>query len=135
MKVYLCGGINGMSDDAAKNWREEAKSMLEPKFLAPEEPVIECLDPMRRDYRGKEDDSVEEIYRGDLEDIVNSDLLLVNASRPSWGTAMEMVYARMMGKPVIVIITNGPISPWLRKHSTSIVSSVYEGCAEIARMA
>lgn len=116
MKVYLCGGINGLTDGQAKDWREEARALING----------ECLDPMRRDYRGKEDESVEEIYRGDLADIVACDVVLVNASRASWGTAMEMVYARLMGKRVIAVVPSGPISPWLRKHSDLIVTTLTE---------
>lgn len=79
MITYLCGGINGLSDEDCKNWREDAKAKL----------VTEHLDPMRRDYRGKEDESFHEIVLGDLDDIVKSDFVLVNATRPSWGTAPE----------------------------------------------
>lgn len=134
MIVYLCGGINGLSDGEAKDWRIWASCFFASDDCASRS-LITTLDPMRRDYRGKEDESVEEIFRGDLADIIASDALLVNASRPSWGTGQEMVYARMMNKPVISIVPSGPISPWLRKHSTKIVSSLAEGCAEIVRLA
>jgi len=40
VKVYLCGPINGRTDDDAKNWREYAKTRLP-----------DTLDPMARDYR------------------------------------------------------------------------------------
>lgn len=75
MMVYLCGGINGLSDADCRDWREVAKHRLR----------AETLDPMRRDYRGREDESVDEIVAGDLEDIRASDFVLVNATRPSWG--------------------------------------------------
>lgn len=79
MKTYLCGGINGLSDADCRDWREVAKSLL----------TTETLDPMRRDYRGKEDESVQEIVLGDYHDIWQSAFILVNATKPSWGTAME----------------------------------------------
>src|ERR1039458_9368129 len=91
--TYLCGGINGLSDDQAITWREKAKSLLK----------TETLDPMRRDYRGREDQAVGEIVQGDLEDINASQFVLVNATRPSWGTAMEMVYS-YLGNPGYVVI-------------------------------
>jgi hypothetical protein len=122
MNIYLCGGINGLSDDQAVNWRQLSKSLL----------TGICLDPMSRDYRGKEDESVEEIYRGDLSDIIASDIILVNAVRPSWGTAMEMVYAKMMGKYVVIVTPpNLPVSPWLRKHSDEIHHSFESACDSI----
>lgn len=114
MKVYLCGGINGLSDQDARDWREVAKARLSYHG-------IESLDPMRRDYRGIEDQNVEAIVMGDVEDIRASDVVLVNATRPSWGTAMEIVYARQFGKPIVSVVGDARISPWLRFHSTVIV--------------
>lgn len=123
MTVYLCGGINGLSDAECRDWREVAKELLKG----------DTLDPMRRDYRGKEDESVNEIVLGDLEDIRRSDALLVNATRPSWGTAMELVYAfqrgssskpGVAGKPIVAFVGDSRVSPWLRYHSTHIVETV-----------
>lgn len=121
MITYLCGGINGLSNDACVNWRERAKSLL----------TAGTLDPMRRDYRGKEHDSVDEIVAGDLTDIKYSKFILVNATRPSWGTAMEIVYAFQMHKFVVAFTEGAVVSPWLRYHSTQIVNTVEEGCQVI----
>ena len=113
MKVYLCGPINGCTDAEAKDWREAAKLRLP-----------DTLDPMRRDYRGKEDENVNEIVEGDIQDIIDSDVLLVNAPAASWGTAMEIHEAFRLKKVVIVVIPDGArISPWLRYHSTKIFHS------------
>lgn len=89
---------------------------------------------MRRDYRGKEDESVNEIVAGDLEDIKSSMFVLVNATRPSWGTAMELVYAKTMtpiGRCVVAFVGDARVSPWLRSHCTDIVRTVEEGCERI----
>jgi len=43
MKIYLAGGINGLSDQECREWREKAKGLL---------PGHAILDPMDRDYRG-----------------------------------------------------------------------------------
>lgn len=107
--VYLCGGINGLSDHECRTWREVARARLDYYGIA-------SLDPMRRDYRGKEDESVNEIVAGDLEDIAASDALLVNAVIPSWGTAMEIVYARQARKRIVACVGDGRVSPWLRYH-------------------
>jgi hypothetical protein len=104
--VYLCGGINGLSDADAKNWRELAKLSLP-----------QTLDPMRRDYRGKEADNVREIVRGDLCDVANCDVVLAMCPRPSWGTAMEIYFAHSIGIRVFSVIPSGPVSPWLAYHS------------------
>lgn len=113
MKVYLCGPINGCTDEECKDWREAVKARLP-----------DTLDPMRRDYRGVEDQKFEEIVEGDIEDIRGSDVLLVNCSGPSWGTAMEIFFAHQLDKPVLVVHPPGmKISPWLRYHSAEMFTS------------
>lgn len=109
--TYLCGGINGLSDSDCRDWRESAKSLLK----------TDTLDPMRRDYRGKEAENVREIVEGDVKDIRASDFVLANVVRPSWGTAMEVYYAWSIRKPVIGWSGDaGRISPWLRYHCDAI---------------
>ena len=107
--IYLCGGIHGLSDKECKDWRAEVKNKLKGKY--------KFLDPMRRDYRGKEDLFVNEIIQKDKNDIECSNIVLVNATSPSWGTAMEVFYAHSLGKIVIVFNIGDLTSPWLRYHS------------------
>src|SRR4030042_2434090 len=78
--IYLCGPINGCTDEECKDWREFAKL----KLLYP------VLDPMRRDYRGIEVDCSSEIVEGDKFDLDSSSHLLVNYEKPSVGTSMEI---------------------------------------------
>jgi nucleoside 2-deoxyribosyltransferase len=113
MKVYLCGPINGCTDAEAKDWREYVKAQLP-----------DTLDPMRRDYRGREDQCVNEIVELDKIDVCNSDVLLVNYDKPSVGTSMEVLYAFERGKLVVVVCKEGAsISPWLRYHAHAILHS------------
>lgn len=119
--VYLCGGINGLSDGECKDWREMAKYMLRGA----------TIDPMRRDYRGMEGDNVAAIVEGDLSDIDTVEVVLVNATRPSWGTAMEIVYAHLRRKTIICFTGESVVSPWLRFHSTKIFVSLDEACQYI----
>lgn len=105
--AYLCGGINKLSDSDCRDWREAAKDFLRPH---------ECLDPMRRDYRGREATSVAEIVAGDIEDIRNCRFVLANVSRPSWGTAMEIRIAHDLNKPVLAFGAERDPSPWLVFH-------------------
>lgn len=110
--VYLCGGINGLSDADAKDWRDTAKALL---YAA----GFNVLDPMRRDFRGIEGDHTAAIVQGDLFDIGASQILLVNASRPSWGTAMEVMYAARCHAHRKTIFAFGAVaapSPWLVYH-------------------
>ncbi len=118
-KVYLCGGINGLTDDEATTWRERVKAQLGAE---------RCVDPMRRDYRGREDGHAAEIVNGDLEDISACDVVLANCVRPSWGTAMEIFHAARWCptvKTIIAVVPAGqPVSPWLRYHTSAVVTDL-----------
>ena len=116
MRAYLAGAINGCTDAEAHGWREELKARM---------PRIRWVDPMARDYRMREDWDAETIVAGDLADIEQCEVVVVYALRPSWGTAMEVVYAHQMKKRVVVWCP-GVVSPWLRYHATVVVTSVYE---------
>jgi nucleoside 2-deoxyribosyltransferase len=121
--IYLCGPINGCTDEECKDWREAVKARW----------PGETLDPMRRDYRGKEDQSVNEIVEFDKIDVTNSDVILVNYDKPGVGTSMEVLYAFERGKLVVVVAKEGvSISPWLRYHSHKILHSFEEAVVWIA---
>jgi nucleoside 2-deoxyribosyltransferase len=121
--IYLCGPINGCTDEECKDWREAVKARW----------PGETLDPMRRAYRGKETESVNEIVEFDKIDVTNSDVILVNYDKPSVGTSMEVLYAFERGKLVVVVAKEGAsISPWLRYHSHKILHSFEEAVVWIA---
>ncbi len=116
MKVYLCGPINGCSDDEATTWRESVKDTC---------PEFECIDPLRRDYRGIEDQFTDEIVELDKIDVMSCDVVLVNMPKLSVGTIMEIVFAWMNHKPVVVVVPDeNHVSPWLKYHSTVIYSKL-----------
>ena len=122
MIVYLCGPINGCTDAEANDWRRYAKDRLD----------ADTLDPMRRDYRGREYECVAEIVELDKRDVENSDIILVNAPRPSVGTSMEVFYAHQLSKPVVSVVPRDtPISPWMRYHSTVCLHSMRDATAWI----
>jgi len=122
--VYLCGAINGKTDSECNDWRAEAKRLLCGAGYS-------TLDPMRRDFRGREDDCYAEIVLGDLDDIDAADLLLVNAGAPSWGTAMEVFHAYTIGKKVVVFTDATRVSPWLRQCSHFICDSLERACVAV----
>lgn len=112
--VYLCGPINGCSDDEAINWREYVKSKIGAE---------NCIDPMRRDYRGREDECLDEIVELDKKDILNSKIVLANCWKPSPGTSMEILYSYDHYIPVISIVkSDEKVSPWIKYHSTVVTS-------------
>lgn len=114
--IYLAGGINALTDEACMGWRKAVKTQLKD----------DTLDPMRRDYRGKEDECYAEIVVKDKYDIDLSDILLINATRPSWGTAMEVLYGYERNKINVSVVGNSIISPWLRYHSAYLVKTFDE---------
>lgn len=124
--TYLCGGINGLSDADCRDWRESAKASL----------TTETLDPMRRDYRGREAESVREIVEGDITDIRRSHFVLANVVRPSWGTAMEVYYAWSIRVPVIAWSGDAVrLSPWLVYHCDAIHPALGAAINDINRRA
>lgn len=140
MKIYLAGPIFGRSDADCGDWRERAKRLLAPEF--------ETLDPMVRDYRGREDEPgiTAKIVEGDKADIDECHAVLVWFDKPSVGTAMEVLYAwtprwprRAASNgptrlPVFVVnVTGGPVSPWLRHHSRDVTDTLEEACEAIRR--
>ena len=107
------------TSDESKTWRQRAKERLAGRFI--------LLDPMRRDFRDREIDSANEIVEFDLQDIRNADMLLVNYSKASIGTSMEVFYAAHdMGKFVIAFspYEYQDMSPWMVRYCTKILPSL-----------
>jgi len=122
-KIYLAGPINGCTDSECNDWRTEIKRLH-----------ANCLDPMARDYRGREQENCEGIVRGDKEDINACDVVIVWYERPSVGTSMEVLYAWERGKPVIIIDRSGkPLSPWLAYHSVAVCANADEAVTTALR--
>ena len=143
-KIYLGGAIKDLSTKEASNWRQKAKKKLEiVEILESKDKVVqeygmgdgtapvqlfECLNPMRRNFRDTEFQSQNEIVALDKVDILNSDILLVNATKPSWGTAMEIMFAFQHHK-IIVTFTGGEFgltNPWVAFHSTRVTNTLEE---------
>lgn len=127
-KVYLAGPIHGCSDAECMQWRRQANELLGTHGFS-------CVDPMFRDYRGREEHTADSIVKEDLGWIEASDIVLVNANRPSWGTAMECYYATSTGKTVIAFTSATAISPWLRAHTTVIFYTLENACRSITEHA
>jgi nucleoside 2-deoxyribosyltransferase len=125
-KVYLSGPIMDEHHGAARAWRDEAKRRLGGDFA--------LLDPMRRNFKDREVDSANEIVEFDLQDVRDADIILVNYSKSSVGTSMEVFYAsHVLHKFVIAFspFTFKDCSPWMVKYCTKILPSLEEATTYI----
>ena len=125
--IYLSGPIMDEHLGAAREWREAAKQLLGDSFR--------ILDPMRRKFVDRQVDSANEIVEFDLQDVRAADIVLVNYSKASIGTSMEVFYAAHdQGK---FVITFSPFSfqdcsPWIVRFSTKILPSLEDACHYIS---
>jgi nucleoside 2-deoxyribosyltransferase len=127
-KIYLCGPIMDCTGGESVEWRTAAKEGLSHKFT--------MLDPMRRNFRDREIDSANEIVEFDLQDVRDADILLVNYTKVSIGTSMEVFFASHdLGKFVVAFSPDAyqDLSPWMVRHCTKILSSLDEAIAYIDR--
>ena len=118
-KIYLSGPIMDEHVDTAKTWRERATAELREHFI--------ILDPMRRNFKDREVDSANEITEFDLQDVRDADILLVNYSKVSIGTSMEVFYAAHDLGKFIVAFSPYPYkecSPWMVRYCTKILPNL-----------
>lgn len=116
--IYLCGPIQDRTDEECVQWRDLLTTIWPGN----------TLNPLRRDYRGRELENPGLLVRSDLEDIDNSDGLFVYFDRPSVGTSMEIFYAKACRKLPVVVLDRSPpgtvLSAWLVNHADLITREV-----------
>ena len=125
-KIYLSGPIMDEHVDTAKTWRERATAELREHFV--------ILDPMRRNFKDREVDSANEITEFDLQDVRDADILLVNYSKVSIGTSLEVFYAAHDLGKFIVAFSPYPYkecSPWMVRYCTKILPNIDSAIAYI----
>ena len=125
-KVYLCGPIMDEADGMARAWRGVAARKLRKDFT--------ILDPMRRNFKDREVDSANEIVEFDLQDVRDADIVLVNYSKNSIGTSMEVFFASHdLGKFVVAFspFSFKECSPWMVRFCTKILPTLEESVAYI----
>jgi len=118
--IYLSGGIKDLSSEEQNDWRDIMTKELYPRF--------NILNPLYRNFRDNEFQSAQEICQLDKYDIISSDILIANATKPSWGTSQEILFAWMKHK-IIVVFTGKEFqetSPWIVVHSTRVCRTMEE---------
>ena len=127
-RIYLSGPIMDEHAGVAREWRECAKHLLGDRF--------KLLDPMRRKFVDRQVDSANEIVEFDLQDVRDADLILVNYSKPSIGTSMEVFYAAHdLGRFVVAFsdFEFKDCSPWMARYCTKILPSLEAAAEYIVR--
>ncbi len=120
-RIYLCGPIMDETENKAVEWRQSVHKKLGDNFT--------ILDPMRRNFKDREVDSANEIVEFDLQDVRDADIVLVNYSKNSIGTSMEVFYASNDLKKFVVAFSPFPFkecSPWMVRFCTKILPSLEE---------
>ncbi len=117
--VYLAGGINGLTDDEAKAWRDRVKRELASLFI--------FVDPMDRDFRGQEAGNHHEIVQNDLDEMLACQIIFARVERPSWGTGMEIFHAKWHSRLVIAYGAPERPSPWLVEHTHLLCNTLEDG--------
>ena len=116
--IYLSGPIMDEVERSMPAPGVRCGQLLRAEFI--------LLDPMRRNFKDREVDSANEIVEFDLQDVRDADILLVNYSKPSIGTAMEVFYASHdLGKFVVAFspFSFKDCSPWMVRFCTKILPS------------
>ncbi len=124
--IYLCGPIMDEHEGQARSWREVAMKELSRDFRV--------LDPMRRNFKDREVDSANEIVEFDLQDVREADIILVNYSKSSVGTSMEVFYASHELRKFVVAFSPYSFqdcSPWMVRFCTKILPSLEHATAYI----
>ena len=110
--IYLAGSMSDLTFDISNFWRLECKQFLESVEC---DYKVKAINP--NDYynfKEKTYETEKEIIRFDLHKVRTSNLILVNLSGKSLGTAMELQHAFDNDVPVVGYKDdNTPLHPWL----------------------
>jgi len=128
VKIYLAGGMTGLSLEEQTKWRIKFRDAVKyGGFEYEKNPII--FDPTQHyslfDHQQK---SEKEVMEFDLYNLKRSDLIVVNFNVPnSIGTAMELMVAKEHNIPVIGLNKNKyELHSWLTECCTRICDDFRE---------
>ena len=121
LKIFLSGGMTGLTEEEASGWRTSFKL----NNIIQDSPFI-FIDPTY--YYFPTDKTTQEYEKEamnyDLYLVKHSDLIIVNFnSLLSVGTAQEVAYACVLGKPIIGMIEENKydqLHPWYKEECMKI---------------
>lgn len=128
VKIYLSGGMTGLSVDKQKRWRKQVSDAIKyGDYNYEKKPIL--FDPT--DYympNSSEHKSEKEAMEFDLNALRKSDLVIVNFNAPnSIGTAMELMLAKELHIPVIGVNKDGyKLHSWLVECTTRMCDDMRE---------
>jgi hypothetical protein len=129
MKLYLAHPFDARN--WVRSWELEVEKRLKIEFLnpfygVPDRTDIEKIDAGRQERYAQIDPT--ELVNRDLQHMRKCvGLVGIVDGSLSYGTIMEIVYAKSYQLPVFLIVTNGHHEhPWLVYHSTKIFTSLVE---------
>ncbi|MEM2180764.1 MAG: nucleoside 2-deoxyribosyltransferase [Nitrososphaeria archaeon] len=121
MNIAVCGPIAYGDIEKIKRLQEileKEKFDVIDQFLS-KEMDYSCI----KDFRDNKK-LAEKIVSNDLSFIEKSDLIIAICDQPSFGTAIEMYYAKQLGKMVIVLSEREQPSPWPIAFADIIVKDI-----------
>jgi len=116
-KIIVCGAIANREISRIRR----IQSLLKEKGFHVIDQISDEDYSKIKDFRDKKG-LAEEITKHDLNFIKKSDVLVALIDRPSYGVAVEIYFAKMMGKKVITMSKGKVPSPWPISFSDRIIN-------------
>jgi len=117
-KIIVCGAIANRGISKIRR----IQSLLKEKGFHVIDQISDEDYSKIKDFRGNKS-LAEEITKHDLNFIKESDLVVALLDRPSYGVAVEIYFAKMMGKKVIIMSKRKVPSPWPVALSDRIINN------------
>lgn len=127
IKIYLAGGVSGMTTEEANAWRIKITNLLKNTdgYYKPK-----CINPVDYYNFSMPEDSYtqREIMDFDFNKVRTSDLIIVNFNAPkSLGTASELAVAYDRNIPILGLNEHDDvIYPWQKEMCLKIFSNMEE---------
>ena len=123
MKLLVCGPV---AHGNIRKIRELQNFLKEEGFNVIDQFREEEMDYSSiRDFRDKKR-LAERIVENDLKFVEECDVIVAICDKPSFGTAIEIYYAKKLGKKVIVLNEEAQPSPWPIAFAEQVVRSKEE---------